>query len=189
MGNRSEPSVHPETTGDKPMKLKAKYRPELICSKDYTRAAIMEPNVGNIRGKTSMVATDGRRLLVIPVEAEEKEFGRISKDAIRMARLTRQDKKQDTLNLVVNGRIELPNGWSFPRPDQKEFNYPNVENVIPNKTSQPHRVCFDAKMLWELAQSMGTRAVVLSFQDHQSAITVTALGDDAYGVLMPMRIE
>jgi DNA polymerase III sliding clamp (beta) subunit (PCNA family) len=172
------------------MKLKAKYRPELICSKDATRFVLTEPHVKVIKGKPSLCATDGRRLLVIPIEAEKSEFGTLPKDAIRLARSTRQDKRQDNLHLNLNGCITLPNGWTLPRPKQEDFsNFPNVEQVIPNPDKQTCVVSFDAKLLYELSQAMGVRQVVLKFQDKGSAITVTSPREEAYGVLMPMRIE
>jgi DNA polymerase III sliding clamp (beta) subunit (PCNA family) len=170
------------------MKFKAKYRPELICSKDVTRRAITEPHVGKVRGKVCLTATDGRRLLVIPVDAEPSEFGTLPKDALSLARSKREDKKQEVVSIGVNGCITLANGWTLPKPNQEEFKYPNVENVIPEK-SRNHQVSFNAKLLYQLAQSMGVEQVILNFQDSMSAILVSSPGDEAYGVLMPMRFE
>lgn len=169
------------------MKIKAKYRPELICSRDGTRPAIQETNLGIVKGKVSLSATDGRRLLVLPVEAEKKEFGRVPKEAIKLAREKRTSRKQEVVTIGLNGKIELENGWILPRPMQEELTYPNVDNVIPEHN--PRRVCFSAKYLYELAQAMGVDQVILAFKDDISPIVVTAHNEEAYAVLMPIRFQ
>lgn len=171
------------------MKFKSKYRPELICSKDRTRKAITEPNVGIVKGKTCLTATDGKRLLVIPVEAEESEFGIISKDALILARQKREDRKQDVVSVGVNGCITLANGWTLPRPNQSEFKYPNVEQVIPERKSTDQKVSFNAKFLYEISQALGVDQVVLQFQDQMSPIIVSSPNEEGYAVLMPCRIQ
>lgn len=171
------------------MKFKTKYKPELICSKDASRRGITEPNVGKVKGKTCLTATDGRKLVVIPVEANESEFGIIPKDAIVLARQKRESKKQDTVSVQVNGCIQLANGWTLPRPNQADFNYPNVEQVIPERRSTDHKISFNAKFLYQLAMSMGADVVMLQFQDSMAPIVITTPGDEAYAVLMPCRIS
>lgn len=171
------------------MKFKTKYKPELICSRDATRKAITEPNVGKVKGKTCLTATDGRKLVVIPVEADESEFGVIPKDAIVLARQKRESKRQDTVSVQVNGCIQLANGWTLPRPNQADFSYPNVESVIPERRSSDHKVSFNAKFLYQLATSIGADVVVLQYRDNMSPIVITAPGDEAYAVLMPCRIS
>lgn len=171
------------------MKISSKYKPELICSKDRTRGVLLDANVRLVKGKPALVATDGRRLVVVPVEAEEKEFGPVPKEAIQLARAKRQDKKQSVVKMILNGKIELENGWTLPRPKQEGLaNYPNVDHVIPEERNTDMKICFNAKMLHELAQAMGVEVVTLKFQPN-GAILVTAENEEAYGVLMPCRMS
>lgn len=169
------------------MKIKAKYRPELICSRDGTRPAIQETNLGIVKGKVCLSATDGRRLLVLPVEAEKKEFGRVPKEAIKLAREKRTSRKQEVVTIGLNGKVELENGWTLPRPMQEELKYPNVDQVIPEQC--PRKICFSAKYLHELAQAMGVDQVILAFKDDMSPIVVTSHNEEAYAVLMPCRFQ
>lgn len=170
------------------MKISSKYKPELICSKDRTRGVLLDANVRLVKGKPALVATDGRRLVVVPVEAEEKEFGPVPKEAIQLARAKRQDKKQSVVKMVLNGKVELENGWTIPRPSQEGLaRYPEVETVIPEQKMNDLKVCFDSKMLYELTQAMGVQVVTLTFQPN-GAILVTATNEEAYGVLMPCRM-
>lgn len=170
------------------MRLKTKYKPEIICSRDATRAVINNANLGIVKGSTCLVSTDGRRLLVIPVYADDKEFGPVPKEALSLARQKRLSKKQDTISIVLNGKVELENGWTLPRPNQQEMKFPNIEHVIPDKSPMDVRVSFDASLLYGIAQSMGVSQVILTFQPG-GAITVRSPGEDAYAVLMPMRYE
>lgn len=169
------------------MKIKTKYKPELICSKDHCRPSIHEPHIGVVRNQTTLSATDGRRLVVVPVEADESEYGYMPKEALQLARQKREDKKQDVISLGVNGCITLANGWTLPRPKQSQLKYPNVDMVIPEKTAV--KISFSAKYLHELAQAMGVDVVSLSFDSDTSPILVTAQNEPAYGVLMPVRVS
>ena len=172
------------------MKLKSKYRPELICSRDATRMVLTNANLGFVKGKQCLVATDGKRLLVLPVEGEqlEKENGPVPREALKLAREKRPSRKQDVVSIVLNGKCELENGWTLPRPTQEDMKYPNVEQVIPTPSSMDQKISFNARFLWEIAQALGVEHVILT-HNPGGAITVTSPHEEAYAVLMPMRYE
>lgn len=170
------------------MRFKSKYKPELICSRDVTRPVLHHPNLSVVKGKRCLTATDGKRLLVIPVMAEQSEEGIVPKEALKLAREKRASKKQDMVSIGLNGKCELENGWTIPRIVQEDLKYPNVEQVIPAPSAADQKVSFNAKFLWEIAQSLGIEHVVLTFQPG-GAITVTSPHEEAYAILMPMRYD
>ena len=56
------------------MRIKTKFNPEMIASRDKTRAALQSSQLKTYNGKDVVVATDGRRLIVVPVERSEGEM-------------------------------------------------------------------------------------------------------------------
>lgn len=168
------------------MKLKTKYRPELICSKDETRAVLQNAELTELDGKTSLVATDGRRLLVLPVEADSKEYGPVPPVAFKLARQHRSSKMADVVQITLNGKVEFENGWTIPRPEQLKF--PNVKTVIPEQPPR-YRVCISAKYLHEIANSLGVDQVILEIRDANDPLTIRAQHEEGFAVLMPVRIS
>lgn len=170
------------------MRYKAKYKPELICSKDSTRYVLNNAEVLMLNDQPKMVATDGRRLVVIPVEADESERGPIPPQALKFARQARVSKKTDTVVMGLNGSISFENGWTMPRENKEDRTpYPNIQNVIPEH-SPTVRIGINAKQLHELAQALGDDVVILNITDAGGAIKVTLQRDEAFGVIMPFRI-
>lgn len=173
------------------MKYSTRYKPELICSKDGTRPSIEDAELREINGKPVLCATDGRRLVVIPVEeCDPSEYGRVPKKALQFAKQSRKDKRQPIVKLDLNGSVKFENGWTMPR--EQGLIFPNVQSVIPGNR-QEIKVCFNAKYLYEIAQAMGVENVSLGFVQQGSqvidAIRVTAENEKAFGVLMPVRIS
>lgn len=168
------------------MRVKTKYKLELICSRDNLRPAIENLSLREVKGKPSLCATDGRKLVVIPVvESDPSEYGNVPKEALTIARRKRQDKRSDTVKLVLNGKVEFENGWTMPR--DQELTFPNVESVIPGARSET-QISFSAKYLYEIAQSMGVDTVTLNLSSNNTdPIRVTAPGEEAFAVLMPLR--
>lgn len=168
------------------MKLRRKYRPELIASKDATRAVINDLQISEHEGKPVLVATDGRKLVVVPITLEKGEKGRLPKDALAFARKTAHRK--DDLTMSLNGKVEFPNGWTMPL--KLDGNYPTWQTVVPEKADRKHRISFNAKFLYELAQAMGTDEVVLHMGTAMDSIIVEpGVSDGEFGVLMPCRNE
>lgn len=169
------------------MRYKAKYKPELICSKDELRPVLHEVRLTKVKGKPSLVATNGRTLVVMPVVAEKEEFGTIPNSALKFARKNKLSHRQDEIGMKLNGKVEFENGWSMPRDAQLDMNFPNVENVIPTATPMV-KIALDAKYLWDLAQAMGVTQLQLSITNPMDAVLVTAHNETAYGVIMPVRL-
>lgn len=168
------------------MKLRRKYRPELIASKDATRFVINDLQISEHEGKPVLVATDGRKLVVVPVALEENEKGRLPKAALIFAR--KHANRKDDITMRLNGKVEFPNGWTMPL--LEEGNYPTWQQVVPSKESRKTRIAFNARFLYELAQAMGAEEVVLHMGDPMEAIIVEpGVSDGEFGVLMPCRLS
>ena len=81
--------------------------------------------------------------------------------------------------------------------------FPNWKQVLPGEVSDSAytvEIAFDAKLLWELAQAMGTQGVRLVaragndgaikvFPIKSSVGNVTCANIDAKGLLMPVRVK
>jgi len=94
-----------------------------------------------------LVATDGLRCVVIPVELGEKDVaGYVSGDVLKAARKLAKNR---TATVELNGSATLPNGATLPRSgDAEGGQFPNWKQVIP-KEDYPHRIAFNAKFLYE----------------------------------------
>lgn len=167
------------------MKIEKKYKPELICSKDATRPSIQETYATKHKGKPVLVATDGRRLLAVPIEVDnEKEYGYIPKAALKFAKASLLERRSTFIQFSANGKITFSNGWTMPRDNQQVF--PKWETVIPKEA--PETIAINAKLLYELAQSMGCETVALHIGEKNEGIIVKPTeNNEAFGVLMPVR--
>lgn len=168
---------------------------ELAASQDDSRAAIGEPYLEIKDGKGTLVATDGRILALLPVEIDEKDVsGYVTADALKAARkgmLQSMDCTADTLAVHA--------GPSFPRPTEHTFL--NWRQVVPAEYEKPLvTIALDAKLLWLLAQAMGTQGVKIVIQANDKPFLVypqscgqfstapkPACGE-ARGVIMPIRV-
>lgn len=167
------------------MKLRTKYKPELVCSKDGLRPKLNSPSLETVNGKKRIVATDGRRLAVIPVEAFSEESGTVPIKALEFARKNKKTPKQDSISINLNGKIEFENGWTMPAPEQLGF--PDVEHVIPKEDAKIS-LTLNAKILYDLARALGNEVITLNIIDALCAIRVTVPQDEAFGVIMPVRV-
>ncbi len=181
------------------MKIHKDFKIELAASKDATRAAICEPFLDVKDGKGCLVATNGRTLAMVPVELGEKDAsGFLSGDCLKAARkLTRE-----TVQLDASGVCALTNGATMPREGGAAGGhaFPNWRQVVPadNANDGGAIIALDAKLLWELAQAMGTTGVLLKIKDstapviifpHVAGTTSNPIRyacEDARGVLMPI---
>ena len=74
------------------MKIHKSLRPELAVSKDQSRYVLTEPWL-DAENKV-IVATDGRHMVVVPVEIEEGDTsGHVSAEALAGARKDKRDKE------------------------------------------------------------------------------------------------
>lgn len=168
------------------MKIKRTYRPELIVGKGKFRPVLNDASLQTHEGKDVLVATDGRRLVVLPVTREDGDTdGAIPPKAMQIAREAAH--KKDPLSIKCNGKIEFVNEWTMPRPNHGAF--PNFAQVIPAAESRTTKVSFNAKFLYDLARAIGRDTVTLNIGGPLDAILVTPAGpaDGEFGVLMPVK--
>jgi len=181
------------------MKIHKDCKIELAASKDASRPAIAEPFLDIKDGAGVVVATNGRAMAIVPVEVTEKDAsGYLSADCLKAARkLTKQD-----VILEANGVVTMANGATMPREGlARNEKFPNWRQVMPSDEGYDVCVALDAKMLWELAQAMGTQGVLLSFQTTDASKPIVVgphtcgrfdgqikyACEGAKGVLMPVQ--
>lgn len=189
------------------MKLQRKYKPELIVSKDATRYILEQVMVDLYEGEPVCVATDGRRIVIVPCEIEDvREIGCLSPQVFKTARAAQSIKnKSKSIPAVpvldIEADVEqviVKNGIKtvvFKRQDYGR-DYPKYKQAIP--TGKPRvTISINPKLLWELAQAMGAEdGVTLEIHEQDNGID-TAIGvvpnnsasNKARAVLMPMRMS
>ena len=146
----------------------------------------------DVKGKR-LVATDGHRIVSLPVEISETDVsGSVPPDAIRAAH---KAKKADTgesiecgeRRLVVHGIRQIT---EFARESQA---FPNTAAAIPRPSSKAFRIGLNPKYLLEVAEAMNSgTGVELVFGGELDPILIKPIlscggVDDAFGVLMPVR--
>lgn len=176
------------------MKFSAKCKPELCASKDETRPHInrVELDVANKK----MVATDGHRMVVIPVETDDHDTsGPISSAALDAARKHAKKTGGDA-EIKSNGALVVA-GATFDR-DKNAMAFPPWKMVVPKRA--PITIRLNAKYLLEIAKAIGSKddLVALAITGDLDPILVYANNgatneryldgeNDAFGVLMPCR--
>lgn len=182
------------------MKIHKACKVEAIASDDARRYAICEAHLTVKDGAGTLVSTNGAAMAIIPVLLDEGDVsGYVSENALKLAR--KQDKQSDFATVYLNSVAKLSDGSTMPREGTaKDATFPKWEQGVPKDESlHVQTIAFDAKLLWELAQAMGTQGVILRVKDGVSAILVSPTAtshqgwgkpacDSAKGVLMPIRI-
>jgi hypothetical protein len=168
---------------------------ELAASQDQTRAAIGSPYLEIKDGKGTLVVTDGKILAYMPVEVDEYDVsGYVTKEALVAARKTTLRSMDCTA-----GTLAVHGGPTFPRPTDHTF--PNWRQVVPADYEKPlATIALDAKLLWQLAQAMGTQGVKIVIQANDKPFLVYPQDcgpfskapkracDEARGVIVPIRV-
>jgi len=176
----------------KHMKLPKNCLVEKIASQDATRASIAMPYLDiDTDRKAHLIATNGAAMVKIPVEINPDDVaGYVPAVALKEGR--KLAKRMDSVELVCNESAKLLNGATFPR--ESPYTFPNWRAVWPKEEGKI-TLALDAALLYELAQSMGTEGVVLTFNPGEPiSVKATATKDvrpaspEARGVLMPIRI-
>lgn len=183
------------------MKLPANCRIELCASDDTTRPVLAHPYLDMLDPeKPLLVATDGRRIAILPVTVEEGECsGWVSTDALTAAR--KSAGKRGIAQIHCNGACET-GGVRYPRPELGKF--PNWRMVIPKPEGKTVRLGINPRLLVELAKALGSEEcvtlemeVVPEGYEHagtvMSGMKVTPSKESrcqgAFGVIMPIRIS
>jgi len=175
-----------------PMKLPNNCKIEAVASKDTYR---IQTSAAYLQGD-KLIATNGRAIVVLPVEREEHDTdGYIPAKALAAARKL---AKRDMAHLAANGCITLKDGSTMPRDNLGGAVFPNWQQCVPKEPEQSHpvRIGFNVKLLAEIAAAMGTETVCIRIQDEKSPIMVYPTGatrmneasPNAVGVLMPVRL-
>jgi len=166
---------------------------EKICSRDATRPALVAPYLDiDAERLAYVIATNGAAMAKIPAEIDPLDAaGYVPVSALKEAR--KLAKKDNEATLALNGTAQTSNGATFPRESNERF--PNWRQVWP-KAEGKIQLSFDARLLYELAQAMGTEGVILTFNAGEpiavrptstKGCTPASLG--ARGVIMPIRIS
>jgi hypothetical protein len=134
---------------------------EAVCSKDKTRPALTEPYLRvdpKDKGRGVVAATNSYALVALPVEFDDDEQptdGFLPLTALKAKTQVGPRVRGDEVLIVDDGTVHK-------RPDYGQF--PNWEQLMPDHEDlSDFKIGFSAKLLWELAQAMGTDGVVLEF--------------------------
>ena len=93
------------------------------------------------------------------------------------------------MELLCNGSLAVPNGPTFPRPNDG-LQFPRWQAVVP--TDAPvMTIALDVTMLARLADALGSKTVILEISHplHPVRVKPGKPGESAYGVIMPVRIQ
>jgi len=146
------------------MKIHKSAQPELVAaSPKAKRPAIQEPYLEIQEGVGTLVATDGRMLVALPVTLDEGDVaGYVSGEALKMARKGVSPLRLDLSSETI---VNLPSGATLPRKGQAEGEPPAHRNVYPGR-SEPSGVpaipghyrkvaALNAEFLAKLVRAMG----------------------------------
>ena len=172
------------------MKLSLRYKIESACSTDPLQSGgvLQRMALDCSTDQPVLVATNGRILAVVPVTAEREEAGFVTGEALKAARKA-TPKKAETMELLCNGSLAVPNGPTFPRPNDG-LQFPRWQAVVP--TDAPvMTIALDVTLLARLAEALGTKTVILEISHPNHAVRVKPYrpSESAYGVIMPMMIK
>ena len=164
------------------MKLDKKHKPEKALGKEGR----FQVEHAKLDG-SNLIATDGRILAVIPVEVGENDRdGLIPKDALTGCRKGLKGRQVPTL--ICGEAVTLhAQGIRMDRPAEDKF--PPWEEVIPaeDEYEAVREIRLNARLLYNLAQALGTDELKLTFQG-VGAVRADAIDGEAYGVIMPLRM-
>lgn len=181
------------------MKIPKTCKLEKVVTKDASREALLSILIESKDGQTNAVATDGRKMAVVPVElSDEDEIdGQKLMTPKALIEARKQAKRADKSTIGVNGAAMMPDGQVYPW--QKDVNYPNWRAVMPDKVGGTHyqTVSFNAKYLFELAQAIGCPNDNVQLQietnpatgqiDPSAPFIIEEKTTGGKGILMPMR--
>ena len=170
------------------MKIKKECKIELVASKDKTRLALNNPYLQG----SNLIATDGHRLVAIPVEREDGDSdGFIDCSAFKLARKTSSEFSKISANGCL--KVHTKDGEITMQRSFKDINFPQWQKVLPNADRKGIKIGLNAEYLYQMAEALGTKKVTIEILDADSPIIVKGANQNyiegSIGVLMPVRIE
>lgn len=165
------------------MKLDKTQKIEECASKDPTREVLASPYLDTERGV--LVATDGRKITVLPVEVEEGDTtGHVNTTAIKAARKLAKGVKNTHLSIACNGGLKTADGTNHARYDGGK--YPDWRQVVPDVPNDADTIelVVDVALLADVAKSLGTTSLRIAFRRDGDKEQTTA-----YGVTSPLYIH
>lgn len=154
---------------------------EKLCSTDPTKPYLQQPYLDtDIANEPTLVATDGKMLVAVPVTARKSERGPVPISALQAAR--KLNESTITLDSTV---CTLSDGTKHPRPKSERI--PRWREVIP--TANPAvRFAINPKQLMAIAKALGAvDGVILEMTENYGPIRITpAKRARGLGLLMPL---
>ena len=155
------------------------------------RTALQNVYLDREESQAKLIATDGRILAIVPVEAKEGESGFISPEALKAARKLKGD-----VEVACNGHLALLDGMQFPKPDVSGV-FPQWRKVLPQAQGETLRIGLNPSLLLRLSEAIGAETVELTIDlsNPDGAIHVavgkTASDEnrDNAGVIMPVKVK
>ena len=170
------------------MKFDTDCKIEKVICKDVNRLNIQHAHLDV--EKKRLVATDGKRMVVLGVTPEEHDVsGPVSADAIKAAR-----KAKSGEIVCSNSSLAVANGPMFTRETGVQF--PDVDRAVPTfneGSTGTVTIALNAKYLAEIAEALGTTNVTLTFQmDTAKYGPILVLNpklprENRFAALMPVR--
>ena len=164
-----------------------------LCATDLSMAAIHHVYV-DVEKKVA-VATNGHALVQHPIEPEEGEVsGYVPAEAILAAAKLPKGFRghlhhyQDVTQVMGNtGLVSFPNPFQGEDPQPR---YPKYETVIPEESSLPVTISFNAQLMLDLAKTLSHNTVItMSLDPKDYAFRVKGPGGTgALGVIMGCRV-
>jgi DNA polymerase III sliding clamp (beta) subunit (PCNA family) len=174
-------------------------KPELCASRDETREhlTVLHLNVE----RRELAATDGHRMVVVPIEPEQGDVtGPITVAALAAAR--KHDPKNAHVRVFANGKLETGwngNGPTFKRPQGLKFP-PYTKFLEPPAAEYHFTLGINARYLTQAAAALGTEDITLTVyfdapEDPSSkvglyGVTVrdNSLTPSGVCIVMPMKV-
>lgn len=174
------------------MRISKTHKIEKICSKDKSRLSCLEHPYLKQKddGTWELQATDGYRLVRIPVEVDESDTeGSIPVNAFKSKIPANTTERTISANGVATYGSE--NGQTITEDRPVAEKWPDFDRITPDRATNfdnaETTVSFNAKMLYELAQALGSNIVKISINGPFQPIGVKAQYGESYGLLMPVR--
>lgn len=174
------------------MKFNTKLKLEKIVSQDEARFSLNR--IYHDKAASKIVATDGHRLVALPVtENEHDDAGFISKDAFVAARKAKPVGDAPALT-IVGEKLSIPSAAQTFDCSADGMTFPEYQRVLPNFAIGDRNVAtitLNAKYLLEIAQALGGQndQVQISFKldEAHGPLSIVAGTDGGVAVLMPIR--